>query len=219
MGKEGKGKGREGKKRGGREEEGRGGEEGEGGRKGGKRGRNTTFLKRLFSKIFLQEYKSLQDIIAILGMDELSEEDKLTVSRARRIQRFLSQPFTVAEVFTGRKGKFVDLATNLAGFKAVLQGEYDHLPENAFYMQGSIAEVVENAVQLANARDVTKKAVGGAKRDLDYLTEWAGYVKEYAEAKTAAEAKGAAFDDASIIASLKGKLGIPAIDAEFAARK
>jgi hypothetical protein len=162
---------------------------------------------------------ALQDIIAILGMDELSEEDKLTVSRARRIQRFLSQPFTVAEVFTGRKGKFVDLATNLAGFKAVLQGEYDHLPENAFYMQGSIAEVVENAVQLANARDVTKKAVGGAKRDLDYLTEWAGYVKEYAEAKTAAEAKGAAFDDASIIASLKGKLGIPAIDAEFAARK
>jgi ATP synthase F1 beta subunit len=88
----------------------------------------------------LQEYKSLQDIIAILGMDELSEEDKLTVSRARRIQRFLSQPFTVAEVFTGRKGKFVDLATNLAGFKAVIAGEYDHLAENAFYMQGSIAE-------------------------------------------------------------------------------
>jgi ATP synthase F1 beta subunit len=84
----------------------------------------------------LQEYKSLQDIIAILGMDELSENDKLTVARARRIQRFLSQPFTVAEIFTGRKGKFVDLANNIAGFKAVIKGEYDHLPENAFYMQG-----------------------------------------------------------------------------------
>ncbi len=85
----------------------------------------------------LQEYKSLQDIIAILGMDELSEEDKLTVARARRLQRFLSQPFTVAEVFTGRKGKFVDLATCLSGFKSVIQGEYDHLPEGAFYMQVS----------------------------------------------------------------------------------
>ncbi len=95
----------------------------------------------------LQEYKSLQDIIAILGMDELSEEDKLTVSRARRMQRFLSQPFVTAEVFTGRKGKFVDLANNLAGFKAVIAGEYDALPENAFYMQGSIAEVVENAAR------------------------------------------------------------------------
>ena len=152
-------------------------------------------------------------------MDELSEEDKLTVSRARRIQRFLSQPFTVAEVFTGRKGKFVDLATNLAGFKAVLQGEYDHLPENAFYMQGSIAEVVENAAAMAARTDVTKKVVGGAKRDIDYLQDWAGYVKEYAEAKAAAEAKGAAFDDAATIAGLKVKLGIPAIDAKLAASK
>jgi ATP synthase F1 beta subunit len=163
----------------------------------------------------LQEYKSLQDIIAILGMDELSEEDKLTVSRARRIQRFLSQPFTVAEVFTGRKGKFVDLATNLAGFKAVIQGEYDHLPENAFYMQGSIAEVVENAAAMAARTDVTKKVTGAQKRDIDYLQEWAGYVKTYATAKAEADSKGAAFDDAAVIASIKGSLGIPAIDAEM----
>jgi F0F1-type ATP synthase beta subunit len=167
----------------------------------------------------LQEYKSLQDIIAILGMDELSEEDKLTVARARRMQRFLSQPFTVAEVFTGRKvrraapsggrrggegkavtparpparpparslvflflhsasalpppssptpqGKFVDLATNLAGFKAVIAGEYDHLPENAFYMQGSIAEVVENAAAMAARTDVSIKKKGTDKRDVD----------------------------------------------------
>jgi ATP synthase F1 beta subunit len=155
----------------------------------------------------LQEYKSLQDIIAILGMDELSEEDKLTVSRARRIQRFLSQPFTVAEVFTGRKGKFVDLATNLAGFKAVIAGEYDHLAENAFYMQGSIAEVVENAAAMAARSDVTKKVTGAQKRDIDYLQDWAGYVKTYVEAKSAAEKSGAAFDDASVIASIKGKLG------------
>jgi len=77
----------------------------------------------------LQEYKSLQDIIAILGMDELSEDDKLTVARARRLQRFLSQPFSVAEVFTGRKGKFVPLAANIASFKSIIAGEYDHLPE------------------------------------------------------------------------------------------
>ena len=151
--------------------------------------------------------QNLQDIIAILGMDELSEEDKLTVSRARRIQRFLSQPFTVAEVFTGRKGKFVDLATNLAGFKAVLQGEYDHLPENAFYMQGSIAEVVENAAAMAARTDVTKKVTGAQKRDIDYLQEWAGYVKTYASAKAEADAKGAAFDDAAVIASIKGAFG------------
>jgi len=97
-------------------------------------GQEHYFTARRVQEI-LQEYKSLQDIIAILGMDELSEEDKVTVARARRLQRFLSQPFAVAEVFTGRKGKFVDLATNIAGFKAVISGEYDHLPENAFYMQ------------------------------------------------------------------------------------
>ncbi len=97
----------------------------------------------------LQTYKSLQDIIAILGMDELSEDDKLAVTRARKIQRFLSQPFYVAEVFTGHAGKFVALADTIAGFKAICAGEYDHLPEAAFYMVGSIDEVVEKAKQMA----------------------------------------------------------------------
>ena len=90
----------------------------------------------------LQRYKELKDIIAILGMDELSEEDKLTVARARKMQRFLSQPFFVAEVFTGTPGKFVSLKDTIASFKAILAGEYDHLPEQAFYMVGNIDEVV-----------------------------------------------------------------------------
>jgi len=93
----------------------------------------------------LQKYKELRDIIAILGMDELSEEDKLTVVRARKIQRFLSQPFFVAEVFTGSPGKYVSLKDTIRGFKAILEGEYDHLPEQAFYMVGSIEEAAENA--------------------------------------------------------------------------
>ncbi|CAN7977837.1 unnamed protein product [Ixodes persulcatus] len=93
----------------------------------------------------LQTYKSLQDIIAILGMDELSEEDKLTVARARKIQRFLSQPFHVAEVFTGSKGKFVNLADTIAGFKGLVEGKYDDLPEAAFYMVGTIEEAIEKA--------------------------------------------------------------------------
>ncbi len=97
----------------------------------------------------LQRYKSLQDIIAILGMDELSEEDKLTVSRARKIERFLSQPFHVAEVFTGFSGKFVDLKDTIRSFKAVVAGEYDHLPEAAFYMVGTIEDAVEKAEALA----------------------------------------------------------------------
>ncbi len=97
----------------------------------------------------LQKYKSLQDIIAILGMDELSEEDKLTVSRARKIQRFLSQPFHVAEVFTGIPGKFVQIEDTVRSFKAVVDGEYDHLPEAAFYMVGGIDEAVEKAQRLA----------------------------------------------------------------------
>ena len=98
----------------------------------------------------LQSYKSLQDIIAILGMDELSEEDKLTVSRARKIQRFLSQPFFVAEVFTGSPGKLVDLESTIKGFDAICKGEYDHLPEAAFYMVGTIEEVVEKAEKMAS---------------------------------------------------------------------
>ena len=96
----------------------------------------------------LQTYKSLQDIIAILGMDELSEEDKLVVARARKIQRFLSQPFFVAEVFTGSPGKLVDLESTIKGFAAICKGEYDHLPEAAFYMVGTIEEAIEKAKKM-----------------------------------------------------------------------
>jgi F-type H+-transporting ATPase subunit beta len=96
----------------------------------------------------LQRYKELKDIIAILGMDELSEEDKLTVARARKIERFLSQPFHVAEVFTGSPGIYVSLKDTIAGFKGILSGEYDHLPEQAFYMVGSIEQAVEKAATL-----------------------------------------------------------------------
>jgi len=96
----------------------------------------------------LQRYKELKDIIAILGMDELSEEDKQTVTRARKIQRFLSQPFFVAEVFTGSPGKYVSLKDTIAGFNGILSGEYDELPEQAFYMVGSIEEAVEKAKSL-----------------------------------------------------------------------
>jgi F-type H+-transporting ATPase subunit beta len=97
----------------------------------------------------LQRYKALQDIIAILGMDELSEEDKITVARARKIERFLSQPFHVAEVFTGSPGVFVDLADTIKGFKGLCEGAYDHLPEAAFYMVGTIEEAVAKAEKLA----------------------------------------------------------------------
>ncbi len=96
----------------------------------------------------LQRYKELQDIIAILGMDELSEEDKLTVARARKIQRFLSQPFFVAEVFTGTQGKYVPMKETIRGFRGIVDGEYDHLPEQAFYMVGAIDEAVEKAKTL-----------------------------------------------------------------------
>ncbi|QOR01373.1 MULTISPECIES: F0F1 ATP synthase subunit beta [unclassified Campylobacter] len=96
----------------------------------------------------LQKYKDLQDIIAILGMDELSEEDKLIVERARKIEKFLSQPFFVAEVFTGSPGKYISLEDTIAGFKGILEGKYDHLPENAFYMVGGIDEVIEKAEKL-----------------------------------------------------------------------
>ena len=100
----------------------------------------------------LQRYKELQDIIAILGMEELSEDDKLIVSRARKIQRFLSQPFHVAEVFTGRPGKYVKVADTIKGFKAVVEGQYDDVPEQAFYMCGGIEEVEENARKLGWSR-------------------------------------------------------------------
>ncbi len=97
----------------------------------------------------LQRYKALQDIIAILGMDELSEDDKMAVARARKIERFLSQPFHVAEVFTGSPGKLVSLADTIKGFKGLVEGKYDHLPEAAFYMVGSIEEAIEKAGKLA----------------------------------------------------------------------
>ncbi len=96
----------------------------------------------------LQRYKELRDIIAILGMDELAPEDKLAVCRARKIQRFLSQPFHVAEVFTGSPGKYVTLKDTIKGFKGSVDGEYDHLPEQAFYMVGNIEEAVEKAKTL-----------------------------------------------------------------------
>jgi F-type H+-transporting ATPase subunit beta len=99
-------------------------------------------------KQVLQRYKDLQDIIAILGIDELSEEDKLTVGRARRIQRFLSQPFFVAEQFTGSPGKYVPIADTVRSFKEIVDGKYDHLPEQAFYMVGTIEEAVEKAEKM-----------------------------------------------------------------------
>jgi F-type H+-transporting ATPase subunit beta len=99
----------------------------------------------------LQRYKALQDIIAILGMDELSEEDKITVSRARKIQRFLSQPFDVAEIFTGSPGVQVPMDVTVDSFKRVVAGEFDHLPEAAFYMVGGIDEAVKKAEKLAAA--------------------------------------------------------------------
>ena len=93
----------------------------------------------------LQRYKELRDIIAILGIEELAAEDKLIVARARRIQKFLSQPFFVAEEFTGRKGKYVPLSETIRGFKEIIEGKHDSLPENSFYMKGTIDEVVEDA--------------------------------------------------------------------------
>src|SRR5213596_2945805 len=103
-------------------------------------------------KQILQRYKDLQDIIAILGIDELSEDDKLTVSRARKIQRFLSQPFFVAQQFTGKEGKYVKIADTIKGFKEIVEGKHDELPEQAFYMVGTIEEVVARAKELAAAR-------------------------------------------------------------------
>jgi len=96
----------------------------------------------------LQRYKDLQDIIAILGIDELSEEDKLTVARARKIERFLSQPMFVAEIFTGQSGKYVSIKDTVAGFKEILEGKHDRLPEQAFYMVGTIQDAVEKAKEL-----------------------------------------------------------------------
>ena len=102
-------------------------------------------------KEILQRYKELQDIIAILGIDELSDEDKIAVARARKIERFLSQPFFVAEAFTGREGTFVPVEETVRGFREILDGKHDDLPEQAFYMVGAIEQAVERGKQLANA--------------------------------------------------------------------
>jgi hypothetical protein len=113
----------------------------------------------------LQSYKSLQDIIAILGMDELSEDDKRTVYRARKIQKFLSQPFAVAEVFTTMQGKLVELKDTISAFKGIVAGDYDHLPEAAFYMVGPISEVEDKAKKLASeVKKDDPKAKGGKKK-------------------------------------------------------
>ena len=100
----------------------------------------------------LQRYKDLQDIIAILGMEELSDEDKLIVARARKLQRFLSQPFFVAEVFTGQPGRYVKLADTIKGFKEIVDGKHDELPEQAFYMVGGIEEAQEKAAKMREAK-------------------------------------------------------------------
>jgi len=113
----------------------------------------------------LLSYKSLQDIIAILGMDELSEEDSITVYRARKVQRFLSQPFAVAEVFTGYAGVFVDLKDNIKGFREIMAGKYDHLPEQAFYMVGTIEDVVKKAETIAADVAKSRASGGGDKKD------------------------------------------------------
>ena len=99
----------------------------------------------------MQRYKDLQDVIAILGMEELSEEDKITVARARRIQRFLSQPMFVAEAYTGREGKYVPIKETVRGFKEILEGKYDSLPESAFYMVGTIEEAIAQAKKIEGA--------------------------------------------------------------------
>jgi len=102
-------------------------------------------------KKILQRYKDLQDIIAILGIDELSEDDKLTVARARKVQKFLSQPFHVAEQFTGLEGRFVKIPDTVKGFKEIIEGKHDDVPEQAFYMKGGISEVLETAEKMKTA--------------------------------------------------------------------
>jgi F-type H+-transporting ATPase subunit beta len=121
----------------------------------------------------LQDYKSLQDIISILGMDELSEEDKQVVFRARKIQKFLSQPFQVAEVFTGMAGRFVPLDKSISGFKEILEGKYDHIPEQAFYMVGDIQEVLDKAKNMASASGGAKKEEkDDKKKDVKSKKDW-----------------------------------------------
>jgi len=136
----------------------------------------------------LQDYKSLQDIIAILGMDELSEDDKLVVSRARKVQRFMSQPFQVAEVFTGFQGRFVKLEDTIAGFKRIIRGELDSLPEQSFYMVGDINEAVSKGERLVaeatkSGDAATTAAAGGPKKSAGPRKRRQGLKKNLADAE------------------------------------
>eukprot|EP00955_Chlamydomonas_euryale_P047010 353561-Chlamydomonas_euryale.AAC.6 len=162
----------------------------------------------------LQDYKNLQDIIAILGMDELSEEDKMTVARARKIQRFLSQPFQVAEVFTGTPGKYVSLENTISGFKGVLDGKHDDLPEMAFYMVGDIAEVKEKAERMAKDMAARKDMESGKKaaavdlKDVPSLEAMAAEIKEVVmdqEANLEADFKAEAISAETKVLNEQGK--------------
>jgi F-type H+-transporting ATPase subunit beta len=152
----------------------------------------------------LQEYKSLQDIIAILGMDELSEDDKVTVARARRLQRFLSQPFHVAEVFTGKPGKYVSLADGIRSFKSVINGDHDGLPENAFYMVGPVDEAISRAAEMAAALDTTTKTdaadTSKEKRDIDFVMELEECLAKIETGRQEAAERGDKFDASAVIA-------------------
>jgi len=158
----------------------------------------------------LQEYKSLQDIIAILGMDELSEEDKLTVKRARRLQKYLSQPFTVAEVFTGFKGVTVGLEDNLKGFGEIVAGEMDDYAENAFYMVGGTSEVIEKAREMASRLDTSVTQTGADKRDVDYVADYQHFAKMLRNARAEAEDKGVPFDSAPVLEKIHSEMNIGA---------
>jgi len=149
----------------------------------------------------LQDYKSLQDIIAILGMDELSEEDKQTVYRARKIQKFLSQPFSVAEVFTGMQGKFVALKETILGFKQILDGKWDHLPEPAFYMVGGIEEVETKAKSMAKDTKVKEEKKEKQSKDFRAIVEGSRKLAEKVMKKEIARAG----NNATIIESVKQK--------------
>jgi len=162
----------------------------------------------------LQEYKSLQDIIAILGMDELSEEDKLTVARARRLQKFLSQPFHVAEVFTGKPGRFVDMETSIKSFQRIINGEMDDLPENAFYMVGDTDEAFSRAKEMAAANVVSTDDSGDInveRRDIDFVMELKNYLGQMEAAEKTAAAEGKKFSGSAIVADYHAKAGLDAV--------
>jgi len=142
-------------------------------------------------KRVLQEYKELQDIIAILGQEELSDDQKVTVQRARRVQRFLSQPFHVAEQFTGRPGKYVPLAETIRGFAEILEGKHDDLPEDAFYMVGTIDEAVEKAGQMGSAEDEQSAPAPGDAKDAPDAATAPGSAEDEQSAPAPGDAKDA----------------------------